>query len=157
MPSPSRLGMAFFSLPLLKMIAMNQLLRLSLSAILLTTLLALPSFAAEHTSDTLAEVKKNVEQEKAVLLDVREKQEWEQGHVKDAILFPMSQLQHKDRIDRKKLEELLPKNKVIYTYCKVGGRALACGKILEEFGYEVRNLKPGFDQLKAAGFETQTK
>lgn len=139
------------------LIAMNQLLRVSLSAILLTTMLALPSLAAEHTSDTLPEVKKNVEQKKAVLLDVREKQEWEQGHVKGAILLPMSELQYKDRIDRQKLEKILPKDKVIYTYCKVGGRALACGKILEEFGYEVRSLKPGFDQLKAAGFETQIK
>jgi len=139
------------------MIVMNQPLPRSCSAILLVTLLALPCLAAEHTSDTLPEVKKNVEQEKAVLLDVREKHEWEQGYVKNAILFPMSQLQHKDRIDRQKLEELLPKNKVIYTYCKVGGRALACGKILEELGYEIRCLKPGFDQLKAAGFETQAE
>lgn len=136
---------------------MNQPLSISLSAILLTTLLVLPSLAAEHTSDTLAEVKKNIEQEKAVLLDVREKHEWEQGHVKDAILLPMSELQYKNRIDRQKLEKTLPKDKAIYTYCKVGGRALACGKILEKFGYEVRSLKPGFDQLKAAGFETQSK
>ena len=42
------------------------------------------SRAAEHTKDTPQEVKKAVADGKAVLLDVREKDEWDAGHIKGA-------------------------------------------------------------------------
>jgi rhodanese-related sulfurtransferase len=47
----------------------------------------------------------------------------------------------------------LPKDKALYIHCKAGGRALTCGKILKERGYDVRPLKPGYEQLLEAGFE----
>ena len=48
--------------------------------------------APTHTKDTLADVKKNVESGKAVIVDVREQNEWDAGHVKGAILLPRSKL-----------------------------------------------------------------
>ena len=47
----------------------------------------------------------------------------------------------------------LPKDKIIYTHCKAGGRALVCGDILKKQGYDVRPLKPGYEALIQAGFE----
>jgi phage shock protein E len=108
-----------------------------------------------HTKDSLAEVKKNVESGKAVLLDVREQNEWDAGHVKGAILIPRSKLAVDSELAG--LLKQLPKDKIIYTHCKAGGRALACGEILKQQGYDVRPLKPGYDDLIQAGFQKAEK
>jgi phage shock protein E len=104
-----------------------------------------------HTKESLPEVKKNVESGKAVIVDVREPSEWEAGHLKGAILAPQSKLRVESELST--LLGKLPKDKVIYTHCGAGRRALACGQILKEKGYDVRPLKPGFRELVEAGFE----
>jgi rhodanese-related sulfurtransferase len=104
-----------------------------------------------HTKETLADVKKNVESGKAVILDVREPSETDAGHLKGAVLIPQSKL--KVETELAALLKDLPKDKVIYTHCKAGGRALTCGEILKKQGYDVRPLKPGYEQLIQAGFE----
>jgi rhodanese-related sulfurtransferase len=47
----------------------------------------------------------------------------------------------------------VPKDRIIYTHCKAGARSLICGDIFKAAGYDVRPLKPGFDDLLKAGFE----
>ena len=104
-----------------------------------------------HTADSLDKVKENVKSGKALILDVREQNEWDAGHLKGAILIPQSKL----RVDGQ-LADLLksvPKDKIIYTHCRAGGRALTCADILKKQGYDVRPLKPGFEDLVKAGFE----
>lgn len=105
----------------------------------------------EHTKDSLDKVKELVEQKKAVLVDVRELVEWDAGHVKGAVFLPWRDLQ--DKFDEAKLREKLPKDAIIYTYCAVGYRSLRAGKIIAKYQYEVRPLKPGYDELVQAGFE----
>jgi len=105
----------------------------------------------EHTKDSLEKVKDLVEQKKAVLVDVRELVEWDAGHVKGAVFLPWRDLQ--DKFDEAKLREKLPKDAIIYTYCAVGYRSLRAGKIIAKYQYEVRPLKPGYDELVKAGFE----
>ena len=111
--------------------------------------------APSHTKDTLADVKKNVESGKAIIVDVREQNEWDAGHLKGAILVPRSELAVDSELAG--LLKQLPKDKVIYTHCKAGGRALACGEILRKHGYDVRPLKPGYDDLIEAGFQKAEK
>ena len=104
-----------------------------------------------HTKDSLDTVKSNVKDGKAVIIDVREQGEWDAGHLKVAVLMPMSKLR-----SEKQAAELLksvPKDKIIYTHCKAGGRSLMCGDIFKAAGYDVRPLRPGFDDLLKAGFE----
>ena len=50
------------------------------------------SVAPEHTKDSLETVKKNQEAKKAILVDVREKKEWDDGHLRDAVLLPLSEI-----------------------------------------------------------------
>ena len=107
--------------------------------------------AAELTKDSLKTVLKNVTEKKAVLVDVREKREWDDGHVAGAVFLPLSAL--KRGVDAEALAKRLPKDKVIYTHCVVGKRAVTAGNILEEFDYEVRPLKPGYKELLKAGFK----
>jgi phage shock protein E len=104
-----------------------------------------------HTKDPLTTVKENVQSGKAVIVDVREQNEWDAGHVKGAILVPQSKLKNESQLPE--MLKLLPKDKIIYTHCRAGGRSLTCGDILKKQGYDVRPLKPGYDALIQAGFE----
>jgi rhodanese-related sulfurtransferase len=107
--------------------------------------------ALTHTKDSLDAVKDNLKSGKALIVDVREQNEWDNGHLKGAILVPQSKLKAEGQLTE--LLKVLPKDKIIYTHCRAGGRALACGDILKKQGYDVRPLKPGFDDLLKAGFE----
>ncbi|MCI0361273.1 MAG: rhodanese-like domain-containing protein [Planctomycetaceae bacterium] len=120
--------------------------------------LASAAFAQEpltHTKDSLDTVKENVKAGKAVIVDVREQEEWDAGHLKGAVLMPQSKL--KVEAEAAELAKKLDKSKVIYTHCRAGRRALACGEILKKQGFDVRPLKAGFDELVKAGFEKAEK
>jgi rhodanese-related sulfurtransferase len=106
----------------------------------------------EFTKDSLDAVKKNVAAGKAVLVDVRSKEEWDKGHVEGSILLPVTELR-KPKLDPKQLAKALPKKKGIYTFCVVGMRAKQAGTILKKQGYPVRVLKPGYEELIKAGFK----
>jgi phage shock protein E len=105
----------------------------------------------EHTKVPLETVKAEVQQKQAVLVDVREKREWDRGHIQGAIFLPLSEVQA--GIDPQKLAGILPKDKIIYAHCARGGRCLAAAMLLEKAGYQIRPLKPGYQQLIQAGFE----
>jgi rhodanese-related sulfurtransferase len=126
---------------------------LSASALSIFTAFRLVSAqdALSHTKDSLDTVKENVKSGKAVIVDVREQNEWDAGHLKGAILIPQSKLKVESQLAG--LLKGVSKDKIIYTHCRAGGRALTCGDILKKQGYDVRPLKPGFDDLIQAGFE----
>lgn len=124
---------------------------------ILANAFALAAFAQdlEHTKDSLEKVKELVEQKKATLVDVRDLVEWNAGHIEGAAFLPWRELQ--DKPDEKKIKESLPKGTIVYTYCAVGYRSLRAGKILTKYGYDVRPLKPGYDDLVKAGFKSEKK
>jgi phage shock protein E len=105
----------------------------------------------EFTKDTLEVVKANLAKKKAVLVDVRSQEEWKKGHLEAAIFLPVDSLR-KD-VDPKMLAKKLPRDKILYTFCVVGMRAKAAATKLEKYGYTVRALKPGYDDLVKAGFK----
>ena len=107
--------------------------------------------AADLSNDPLPTVQENVATHKAVLVDVREPGEWKEGHVEGAISLPLSSL--KKGGDTSAVEHQLPKDKIVYTHCVMGVRALKAAKILEGLGYNVRPLKAGYEDLVKAGFE----
>ena len=106
--------------------------------------------AAELSNDPLPTVQENIAAHKAVLVDVREPGEWNEGHVQGAVSLPISSL--KD-VDTTALEHQVPKDKIVYTHCVMGVRALKAANILEKLGYNVRPLKAGYKELVKAGFE----
>ncbi len=126
--------------------------RLNMLAWMIVGVLASIASAAEltHTKDSLDVVKARVAEQKAVIVDVRSMDEWKEGHVKQALHLPVSDL---PKVDEAKLKEKLPKDKIVYTYCAAGVRSLKAGKILQKYGYDVRPLEPGFEELAKAGFE----
>lgn len=112
------------------------------------------SDALEFTKDSLSQVKRNVAEGKAILVDVRDLVEWNSGHVRDAIHLPWRDLQGKksDQLVKK-----LPEDKIVYTYCAVGYRSSRAGKIIAKYKLDVRPLKPGFEDLVKAGFVPEKK
>ena len=126
--------------------------RLALGVVVATAVSTLSwVVAAEHTKDTLSTVKKNVEEKKAILVDVREKSEWDAGHIEGAVFLPLSEL--KGSAVDKRLAKQLGKDKIIYTHCAVGKRAITAANILHDLGYNVRPLKPGYQELIKAEFK----
>ena len=111
--------------------------------------------AADHTKDTTDMVKKAIADDKAVLLDVREKSEWDDGHLKDAKLLPLSVLQAGVKVED--VAKIVPKDKLVYCHCGSGVRCLKAADALKKLGYDVRPLKPGYMDLVKAGFAPAPK
>ncbi|MBY0514408.1 MAG: rhodanese-like domain-containing protein [Gemmataceae bacterium] len=121
------------------------------AACVLTALSLGLAAAVDHTTDSLDTVKKNLAAKKAVLVDVREADEWDAGHLKDARHLALSDL--KAGVPAEKLKEKLPPGSVVYLHCASGGRCKVAGDYLKKEGYDVRPLKDGYDNLVKAGFE----
>lgn len=78
-----------------------------------------------------------------VLLDVRTKKEFDEGHLRGAILIDVKT----DSFKTAAIERL-PKDKVIAVYCRSGRRSVTAANILTEEGYKVVNLKDGITGWK---------
>ena len=113
-------------------------------------LLSSQAESANYTADSLAVVRQAVTTGAAILVDVREKDEWDRGHLRDARLLPLSLLQA--GVDRDQLARYLPKGKVIYCHCEAGSRTRPAADLLARYGYTVRALRPGYRDLLSAGF-----
>ncbi|MDB4756253.1 rhodanese-like domain-containing protein [Mariniblastus sp.] len=105
----------------------------------------------KHTKDSYETIKKNIAAKKAVLVDVREKNEWDAGHLKQAKHIAWSKIRFAS--PRKKMQGLPDDELIIYCHCKAGVRALNAAKKLQKMGYEVRPILAGFDKLVENGFE----
>ena len=106
--------------------------------------------AHEHTHDKLDQVISAVKDKKAVLIDVREKSEWDKGHLKDAKLLPLSKL--KKEIVPEEVQKIIPrKETIVYLHCASGYRCLEAAPLLRKLGYEVRALSAGYKDLLKAG------
>jgi molybdopterin/thiamine biosynthesis adenylyltransferase/rhodanese-related sulfurtransferase len=85
-----------------------------------------------------------------LLLDVRERDEWDEGHIPGAILIPRGHLESR-------IEQAVPdKSRRLLVYCAGGSRSAFAAKTLEELGYDdVVNLAGGYTDWKRNGFPTQ--
>ena len=109
----------------------------------------------QHTKDSIEKVKNLVKEKKAILIDVREKKEWDAGRLKEARLIPLSVLKSETPADeiRKLVPKDLPKDTILYIHCASGFRCLDAAPLLRKLGYEVRALPVGYKDLLKAGFE----
>lgn len=98
---------------------------------------------------TIDEVKGQLEQgEQWTLLDVREREEYREGHLAGAIPLPRGFLEMR-------VEETVPdKNAPIIAYCAGGVRSLIAARTMKELGYEnVRSMAGGYTAWKNAGYK----
>jgi len=80
--------------------------------------------------------------ESTPLVDVRERDEFANGHVPGAVNIPMSEIG--GRLDELPAE-------AFDVICQVGGRSARVAQALEERGYDVTNVEGGTGEWIAAG------
>ena len=86
--------------------------------------------------------------EPPLLVDVREHDEWTEGHIPGAVHVPRGYLESR-------IEQAAPdRSRALVLYCAGGSRSAFAVKTLEELGYEnVASLAGGFTDWKRNGFE----
>lgn len=89
-------------------------------------------------------------EKKAVIVDVREDSEWNEGHIPGAIHIPLGQL-------NERLPELkLYKDSTVITQCKSGGRSAKALDILKSAGFsKVYSMEGGIMAWDEAGLKTK--
>jgi molybdopterin/thiamine biosynthesis adenylyltransferase/rhodanese-related sulfurtransferase len=100
---------------------------------------------------SLEEMKRRLEaREPYVFVDVREKDEWRQGHIPGAVHLPRGFLEMQ-------AEQKLPDKRArIVVYCAGGVRSAFAAKTLGELGYEhVESANPGFLRWKELGYPVE--
>jgi sulfur-carrier protein adenylyltransferase/sulfurtransferase len=87
-----------------------------------------------------------IEDESAQVIDVRERDEWDEGHLPGAVHVPRGHLE--SRIERAAPDRDAP----VLLYCASGSRSAFAAKTLEELGYQnVVSLAGGFTDWKRNG------
>jgi rhodanese-related sulfurtransferase len=86
----------------------------------------------------------------ALLVDVREKDEWEEGHAAGAVHLSRGMLEVE-------IEEVATDaNQTILVYCGAGGRSALAADNLQKMGFNnVRSVAGGFKAWSAAGLPTE--
>ena len=99
----------------------------------------------------LSAIQQKALKNEVVVLDVREQDEWDDGHLKVARLIPLSVLQ--DEAACAEAVAGLDKEIPIYCHCKAGVRAQYGADILKQLGFEVTPMTMKYDTIVSAGFE----
>jgi len=111
-----------------------------------TSKVILDEARAEIKQIGVEEARRMLEQPGTVVLDVRESDEWRQGHLPQALGIPRGFLELR-------VEEKIPDRKTpIIVQCASGTRSLLAARNLREMGYEnLYNLQGGFTAWKEKG------
>jgi len=83
------------------------------------------------------------------LVDIREQDEWDEGHIPGAVHIPRGNLESR-------IENAVPdRERAVLVYCSAGNRSAFGAKTLEELGYErVWSLAGGYTDWKRNGHPT---
>ncbi|HEV7989991.1 MAG TPA: molybdopterin-synthase adenylyltransferase MoeB [Candidatus Binataceae bacterium] len=101
---------------------------------------------AQIKSIDIDEARRMLQKPGTVLLDVREGDEWRQGHIPQAVGIPRGFLEL--RVEEKVPDHMTP----VILQCASGTRSLLAARSLRELGYEnVYNLTGGFNAWKDRG------
>ena len=101
----------------------------------------LPSTNAVEVSEKLKNGKR------PLLVDVRQPNEFQRGHINGAKLIPLGEL-------GRRMKEL-PKTKEIVVVCATGNRSRSATKMLVREGYNAVNMKGGMMSWARSGFKVK--
>lgn len=110
-----------------------------------------PEWSAAQVHDALAQQHgAGSDDEKFVLVDVREKHEWSEGYIPGAKHIARGYLEQQ-------IEEAVPdKSEKVVLYCAGGVRSLMAGATLQQMGYtNVVSMAGGFNGWKNGGYEVK--
>jgi molybdopterin/thiamine biosynthesis adenylyltransferase/rhodanese-related sulfurtransferase len=109
----------------------------------------------QQVRDEIAEVdatraRELIDSGEVFLVDVREQNEWDEGHIAGAVHIPRGNLE--SRIERAAPDP----SRQILIYCAAGNRSVFATRTLEELGYtDVASLAGGFTDWKRNGFPVE--
>ena len=107
-----------------------------------------PEWSPSQVQDALAQQHEaGRDHQDVVLVDVREKHEWNEGYIPGAVHVPRGFLELQ-------IEEAVPdKSKTVVLYCAGGVRSLMAGSTLQQMGYKnAISMSGGFGQWKGSGY-----
>lgn len=99
-------------------------------------------FRRRKTNDVSPQEAVGLREQGAVLVDVREADEWAAGHAPGAVHVPLAEVS--DATARFADQEVL-------AVCRSGGRSAKAAELLAAAGIEVRNVDGGMSSWAAAG------
>ena len=109
---------------------MKRILPLLLSLFLLLTGCGRNSADSSYQTITQEEAKEMMDSQKVIILDVREQDEYDSGHIPGAVLLPVG------TIDETTAAEVIPeKDSTLLVYCRSGNRSKTASSTLAELGY----------------------
>lgn len=82
---------------------------------------------------------------KFYIIDVREKEEYDREHIKDAVNIPLGKVIRDEKLG------IIPKYKKIVVHCQSGLRGSIAQKFLADRGYDVKNLEGGYIAYRSNG------
>ncbi len=92
-------------------------------------------------------IERNQENPNFVILDIRTPEEFNEGHIENAINIDFYSETFQEDLDK------LDKNKTYFIYCRSGNRSGRAMSIMKELGFkEVYNLSVGIKEWIAEGF-----
>ncbi|SFD53466.1 Rhodanese-related sulfurtransferase [Lentibacillus persicus] len=107
------------------------------AAVVILAVVMFRYFRQKNVLKTLTEDQFREGYRKAQLIDVREPNEFDKGHILGARNIPLTQM-------KQRLVELR-KDKPVYLYCQGGSRSARAAQLLHKNGYEdINQLKGGF-------------
>jgi rhodanese-related sulfurtransferase len=103
-------------------------------------------------SATPDEVADTVLSGELVVVDVREPDEFEKGHIPGAVNIPRGWLEFKADPTCPAYDERIAADQPLLVYCTIGGRSALAAAALQELDYaNVTSLEGGFEAWKDAG------
>ena len=110
---------------------MKRILSLALSTLLLLTGCGgNASSESSYQQISQEEAKEMMDTQDVIILDVREQDEYDSGHIPGAVLLPVG------TIDEEIAAEIIPeKNSAVLVYCRSGNRSKTASSALAELGY----------------------
>lgn len=115
-------------------------MRKSLYFLLLALVLVACSSVGVHKSLDTQAFQETLKQEGVQLVDVRTPEEYEEGHIANALLINV-----KDSTFVAEAKKSLDKSKPVAVYCRSGKRSKKASDILVENGYSVYELSEGMN------------
>lgn len=118
--------------------------------VLLTSLLGISSVFADVPAVSPQQAAQMQSEQKAVIIDVREKDEWNAGHIAGAIHIPLNEISNR-------VSELAKyQNQSVIMQCRSGGRSAKAADILAKSGFSnVLNMEGGLNAWQKANLKIQ--
>ncbi|MBQ2753282.1 MAG: rhodanese-like domain-containing protein [Firmicutes bacterium] len=109
---------------------MKRILFLILALVMIFSGCSTAEKEVSYTQITQDEAKERMDEEGVVILDVREQDEYDAGHIKGAVLLPVGEIEEESA-----KEVIGDKDKVVLVYCRTGNRSKTASQALVDLGY----------------------